>query len=331
MKKIFLFLSISFLLFQSCSSGDGNSTTNVVPAITTTVVSSITTESAVSGGTISSDGGATITNRGVCWSTSSGPTISLSTKTNDGSGIGSFISSISVLIPNTTYYLRAYATNEIGTSYGNQLIFTTANNSSAPVTDIDGNIYQTVQICDQLWTKSNLNASHYRNGDVINQVTDPSQWANLTTGAWCYYQNNTANGIVYGKLYNWYAVNDSRGLAPAGWHIPSDSEWSNLITCLGGETAAGGKIKESGTIHWTSPNTSATNESGFTGLPGGLRGSDGTNPNNFPTVGGNSNWWSSSQYNTSFSKSRNVKYNSGNIISCNCSKNFGFSVRCIKD
>jgi uncharacterized protein (TIGR02145 family) len=101
--------------------------------------------------------------------------------------------------------------------------------------------------------QSNLNVSHYRNGDVIPQVTDPTAWSSLTTGAWCYYNNDTANGTVYGKLYNWYAVNDPRGLSPQGWHVPTDAEWTNLTSCLGGESLAGGKMKA--TTLWDSPNT----------------------------------------------------------------------------
>ena len=149
------------------------------------------------------------------------------------------------------------------------------NTDSNTVSDVDGNVYQTVTICNQTWTKSNLNVSKYRNGDFIPQVTDPTAWANLTTGAWCYYNDDPANGAVYGKLYNWHAVNDPRGLAPQGWHIPSDIELTTLTNCLGGESIAGGQMKESGFAHWLSPNTDATNSSGFTGLPGGSRGTMG--------------------------------------------------------
>jgi uncharacterized protein (TIGR02145 family) len=135
----------------------------------------------------------------------------------------------------------------------------TNNNSDTSVKDIDGNSYQVVKICNSTWMKSNLMVSKYRNGDVIPQVSDPTQWANLTTGAWCYYTNDTANGPIYGKLYNWYAVIDSRGLAPIGWHVPSDLEFTTLSNCLGGEPIAGGKMKA--TNLWDSPNTGANNSS----------------------------------------------------------------------
>jgi uncharacterized protein (TIGR02145 family) len=135
------------------------------------------------------------------------------------------------------------------------------------VTDIDGNTYKGISIGTQIWTQSNLNVSRYRNGDIIPQVTNYTQWENLTTGAWCYYANNTANGVVYGKLYNWYAVSDPRGLAPQGWHVPSDAEWRTLTTYLG-EDSAGGKMKS--ITLWGSFNTGATSSSGFSGFPGGI-------------------------------------------------------------
>jgi uncharacterized protein (TIGR02145 family) len=199
--------------------------------------------------------------------------------------------------------------------------------NTLPVTDIDGNTYLPVTICNQTWTKSNLNVSHYRNGDVIPQVTDPTAWANLTTGAWCYYNNDPANEAVYGKLYNWYAVNDPRGLAPQGWHVPTDAEWTTLTTCLGGVSVAGGKLKETGTTHWLSPNTAATNSSGFTGLPGGNRGNDG----NHYFLNGYGNWWSSTLHTTNNPWSRALGYNTSIVGINDLNKNNGFSIRCIKD
>ena len=161
-------------------------------------------------------------------------------------------------------------------------------------------------ICDQDWMVKNLDVSTYRNGDQIPEVTDPSAWAGLTTGAWCYYNNDPANGTVYGKLYNWYAVNDSRGLAPAGWHVPTDAEWTTLSDCLGGEAVAGGAMKETGTTHWLL-NTDATNSSGFTGLPGGLRFSDGA----FIDVSFDGFLWSSSEFSTDGAWARYLFYYDG--------------------
>jgi uncharacterized protein (TIGR02145 family) len=177
--------------------------------------------------------------------------------------------------------------------------------------------------------QKNLNVSHYRNGDVIPQVADPSQWSNSTTGAWCYYEgtsypNGILNGVTYGKLYNWYAINDPRGLAPVGYHIPSDTEWTTLTTCLGGENVAGGKLKQTGTQYWLDPNTGATNESGFSALPGGSRNSMGD-------MGDYGFWWTSSQYNTNNAIYRRIKLNSASLFSSNTLKQLGFSVRCVKD
>jgi len=199
------------------------------------------------------------------------------------------------------------------------------NNSDSDLVDIDGNIYETLTICDQTWMKSNLNVSKYRNGDEIPQVTDGTQWKNLTTGAWCYFQNNTSNGPVYGKLYNWYAVNDPRGLAPKGWHIPSLDEWGEVRNCLGGQNIAGGKMKA--LTLWNNPNVGASNESGFTALPGGLR-----RGSSFQLFGDWGYWWSSTETEIPGECWRQTLYNgSTNFGTSSDSKDVGISVRCIKN
>ena len=322
-----------------------------LPTLTTSAVSLITQTTSSSGGTISTDGGASITARGVCWSTSTNPTIALTTKTNDGAGTGAFTSNITGLTTNTTYYIRAYATNTLGTAYGNEITFTTLQNSTAinipgpTVTDIDGNTYQSVTNCGLTFTKTNLNVSKYSDGTLIPQVTDPTQWANLTTGAWCYYNNTTANGATYGRLYNWYAVvgiydaasavNPAlrKKLAPTGWHVPTDAEWSSLINCLdpnadGGNNfnIAGGKMKSTSTL-WQSPNTDATNASGFTGLPGGYRYDDGT----FGSIGDGGIWWSSSENGSPSAWDRSLGYYNGDAGRYDYGKRNGFSVRFLRD
>lgn len=185
-------------------------------------------------------------------------------------------------------------------------------------------IYQTVTIGSQIWMQKNLNVCKYRNGDDIPQVTDPNQWAYLTTGAWCYYVNNTENGPVYGKLYNWYAVNDPRGLAPAGYHVSNNTEWGILVTYLGGESAAGGKMKA--TALWNIPNTDDTNSSGFSGLPGGFRNGAGT----FYYIGTNGYWWSSTEYSTALAWFHGL-FSSEGLVGSYPSKTNGFSVRCLRD
>ncbi len=186
----------------------------------------------------------------------------------------------------------------------------------------------TVIICTQVWTIKNLDVDRYRNGDPIPNVTDPTAWAALTTGAYCYYNNDsTTYADTYGKLYNWYAVNDPRGLAPAGWHVPTNPEWTTIETCLGGAAIAGGAMKEIGTTHWTTPNTGATNSSGFTGLPGGSR--NGSGSFNFVSLFGY--WWSATENNATIAWNRILGYSFGNTGQGTYNKNHGFSVRCLRD
>ena len=185
----------------------------------------------------------------------------------------------------------------------------------------------TIQIGTQKWMSKNLDVAFYRNGDPIPQVTDPTAWAGLTTGAWCFYNNDPIQGIKYGKIYNWYAVNDPRGLAPQGWHIPSDAEWTTLGNTLGGNSVAGGKMKEPGTFNWTAPNTGADISSGFAGLPGGFRDDDGT----FGNIGDGGYWWSTTGNGAEFAWLRILFYANGNLESSNLFKHNGFSVRCLRD
>jgi len=185
----------------------------------------------------------------------------------------------------------------------------------------------TSQIGIQKWMSKNLDVAFYRNGDPIPQVTDPTAWAGLTTGAWCYCNNDPILGNKYGKLYNWYAVNDPRGLAPQGWHIPSDAEWTALETTLGGPSVAGGKMKEAGTLNWTNPNIGGNNNSGFAGLPGGFRNGNGS----FDNVGANGTWWSSTERGAPTAWYRNLNYGIGDVFRNDITKQNGFSVRCLRD
>jgi len=305
----------------------------ILASLTTTTISTIKNISAISGGNITNDGGASVFARGVIWSTNPNPDISLGTKTVNGTGNGSFVSNITNLLPNTTYYVRAYATNASGvnysanTAYGNQLTFTTQPNlmNGTGLTDIDGNQYQSIIIYGQEWMQKNLNVSKYRNGDPIPQVTDDNQWATLTTGAWRYFANITANGITYGKLYNWYAITDPRGLAPQGWHIPSKTEWNDLFINLGG-TPAGGKMKETGTSHWHNPNVGATNETNFTAIP--------SNPSGQNYIYISATWWSNTwdagQSGPHVFNVQNADAGA-NLSPCAATNTQKLSVRCIKD
>lgn len=214
------------------------------------------------------------------------------------------------------------------------ILFISCKKSTEPehqdnsIKDIDGNMYKIINIGTQVWMAENLKVTHYRNGVEIPNVTDSVDWKNLTTGAYCNYDNNVNNVAIYGRLYNWYAVNDTNNLAPEGWHIPSDEEWQTLREYLGG--SAGGKLKESGTVHWSNPNTGATNESGFTALPAGLRYFTG----DYIDLGYSANFWSSSNYGD------NDYFIIYWRLYCDSSEDWrmgyywpqsGFSVRCLKD
>jgi len=185
----------------------------------------------------------------------------------------------------------------------------------------------TIVIGTQQWMNKNLDVAFYRNGDSIPQVTDQAAWVGLTTGAWCYNNNDSTKGNTYGKIYNWYAVNDPRGLAPMGWHVPNNAEWTTLETSLGGASVAGGKMKEAGTVNWASPNTGGNNNSAFSGLPGGFRGNFGT----FDDVGTSGVWWSATEFDALNAEFRFLVNYNAILSSFNEVKYAGFYVRCIRD
>ncbi len=208
------------------------------------------------------------------------------------------------------------------------------------VTDIDGNVYQTVRIGDQVWTAENLKVTHYRNGDAIPNVTDYSNWFGLSTGAYCNYSNNIRYGRIYGRLYNGFAVCDNRGVAPEGWHVPSDAEWKQLEMRLGMSqseadaagwrgTGEGGKMKEPGLSHWHYPNTGASNTSGFSALPGGYRDYNGS----FDYLGNCAWFWSSteSEYNIYRVWERLLDHYYSEVSRAFADRHYGFSVRCVRD
>lgn len=224
------------------------------------------------------------------------------------------------LIQGTEYHYRVKTSNSLGTTYGNDVSFITK------ASDPDGNIYNVIKIGGQFWMAENLKTTRYKDGKSIANVTDGTKWAALTTPAYCWYDNKINNKNIYGALYNWYTVKTGK-LCPAGWHVPSDDEWTTLTDYLGGVTVAGGKLKETGTSHWASPNTGASNESCFTALPGGCRRYDGV----FLGITGNANWRTSSEYDATQVMYRFLFYYSGDIYSKPTNKAAGYSVRCLKD
>jgi uncharacterized protein (TIGR02145 family) len=199
------------------------------------------------------------------------------------------------------------------------------------ISDSEGNSYKTVTIGTQTWMAENLKVSKYNDGTTIPNITDNTQWSNLTTGAWSYYNNDEANNAINGKLYNWYAVskisNGNKNVCPTGWHVPTDAEWTVLTDYLGGESVAGGKMKEVGTTSWNSPNTNATNTSLFSALPGGYRYFNG----NYVNIGNVGNWWSSTEVLTDVAWFRYLSNLYGIANRSNNEKFFGLSVRCLRD
>jgi len=319
-----LIMGLSFVLSSSCVITDIKRDIKNIPVLTTVDVTQVTQTTAVSGGEIIDDGGSRVTTRGVCWSIDKTPTIR-DDKTSRGTGIGSFTATIARLEPGTIYYVRAYATNRNGTGYGIVKSFTTASSS---VVDVDGNSYKIVTIGTQTWMAENLRTTRYRNGDVINDGTG----AGVVSGEaapkyWFVYDDDLNNVSTYGRLYTWYTVNDGRSICPEGWHVASDEEWAILRDYLGGKNVAGGILKESGTAHWTAPNTKATNEFGFTALPGGYRQINQA----FARIGKFGYWWTSTEQSAHYGFLQSMSYDSDDLSGLRDFKPLGNSVRCIRD
>jgi uncharacterized protein (TIGR02145 family) len=208
-----------------------------------------------------------------------------------------------------------------------------STNRIRTVTDIDANVYHTVTIGTQVWMVENLKVTRFRNGDAIPKVIDNAEWDGLSSGAYCEYDNDISNVATYGRLYNWYAVNDSRDTAPIGWHVPTNEEWETLGTYLGGNSVAGGRLKEAGGSHWISPNLGASNSSGYFGLPGGIRASYEKSIGEFKYIGQIGAFWSSTELNESEAWMRFLTNYDGVLTKAELPtyKSFGYSVRCIKD
>jgi uncharacterized protein (TIGR02145 family) len=293
--------------------------------VETTGLTGVTAKSALVEGTITQKGGSDIISSGVCWGTNGDITIENNKTTDGGTLTGVFVSEIKGLKPEQVYYARAYATNSNGTGYGHAIPFTTVKG----LTDIEGNVYNIVTIGTQVWMSENLMTTKYNDGTEIPLVTNPQEWSVRDMPAYCWYENDSSTyKIPYGPLYNWYTVNTGK-LCPTGWHVPTIKEWKTLLLFLANPETS--KLKEEGTSHWISPNLGATNESGFTGLPGGRRLKTGA----FGLLGERGNYWSSSKSNV-FDGSTAVlsaelntytvgSYTRGTV------RRMGFSVRCIQD
>ena len=299
------------------------------PTVTTFTVTNISATTATCGGNVTTDGGTTVTARGVCWSSSTtNPTLSDSYKAY-GNGSGSFSLTISGLAANTTYYVKAYATYSEGTVYGTTKSFTTSSfTCGSSTTDYDGNSYNTVQIGPQCWMTENLKTAHLNNGVSIPLVQDSISWRNTSSAAYCYY-----NLSSYGCLYNYYAV-DGNQLCPSGWHVPSYDEVHTTLYNALEQTSVGGKMKVTGTTYWLSPNTSATNSSGFSARGGGCR----PNTDAFYGVKEYAVFWTNTSYNSNYVKTYSLSYSSAGLLrygyedyDYSMAKRNGCSVRCLLD
>jgi len=324
-----LFLTLS--IFNSCIQED----TIAKATVETYKVISITESTATCGGIITDDGGSTVIVRGVCWNTSSIPTID-NFNTANGSGSGSFTSNITGLTPGTTYYVRSYATNSVGTSYGNEVSFT----SFDTITDIDGDVYTTVTIGKQTWMVENLKTTKYNDGSSIPLVSEVTAWTNLSSSGYCWYNNEAANKTPYGALYNWYAVNTGK-IAPIGWHVPTNTEWTDLITYLTnngfGYRGSGSEIAKSmaSTFGWATTsiagevgnNQTSNNSTGFAAFPGGLRGTDGR----FLNMKGIGCWWSSTSSHSGVAWHLTIGASGNSVVRDQFSVQYGYSIRCLRD
>jgi uncharacterized protein (TIGR02145 family) len=307
---------------------------NYLAEINTNDVTNVSNSTANVSIQILNNGGTPILSKGIVWSTFELPTV----LSNDGylideSNNEEISFSITGLASNTTYYLRSFATNEVGTNYGDQLVFTTQGEMGPQpcpdvptVTDVNGNIYNTVKIGNQCWMKENYKAINYSDSQPVSHFQDSMSWVSAGVGAYCYYNNDSAQyADEYGALYNFYAI-ESGTLCPEGWKVPQILEWLILTDYLGGDHVAGGKMKEAGTDYWLAPNTGATNQSGFTALPGGIRLGDDSN---FTAMNEGGAWWMN--YDDGDTFLLYTSYDSDSLFSEGATRQFGVSVRCVKE
>jgi uncharacterized protein (TIGR02145 family) len=310
-------------------------TTNaiVAPTVSTTAVTAFTVNTAVAGGNVTDLGGGTLTAKGVCWSLSPSPSIA-DPKTDDGTTIGPFTSNLTGLVGNSTYYLRAYATNGAGTSYGSVLSFRTY-----AAIDADGNGYYSVTLGSQTWMTENLKTSRYRNNDLIGTTTADVSGLPAPAYQWAY-NNNENNVATYGRLYTWYAITDTREVCPLGWHVPTDAEWATLTSYLrsngysytpGSDDIGKSMAATSGWDAFGTPGTigndqASNNTSGFTALPGGFRDAYGA----FTALGQDGHWRSTTESTADNAWYYSLDYDFGTIYRNDFGKRNGYSVRCVK-
>ena len=300
-------------------------TTYDYPEVSTELVTGITDVSASVRGRVMADGGAT-TYRGIVWSTSENPTLEINEgMTIDGTGTGFFTGNVPDLNTGTIYFARAWAENNVGVSYGEQVEFTTYDGRAV---DIEENIYYYVITGKQEWMVSNLKTTSLSDGTGIQEVTVDSDWNDMTNPAYCWYENYGEKfKDVFGALYNWYTV-ETEKLCPEGWRVPTTGDLSELIKYLGAMETAGGKLK--GTAYWQDPNTGASDEIRFNALPAGIRfGMVGNSPGEFYGLNLTTAWWTSTPYEIG-AYMYGVNNQSAKLFAEDQPKDFGVSVRCMR-
>ena len=296
------------------------------PVLTTANPAVITQYSAVCGGTVTTSGDSPVTEKGVCWSEiNSLPEISESRLIFKTSG-NTFSGYLRCLKPNTTYYLRAYAVNGDGTGYGDPVIIKTLADNQGTVSDIEGNVYKTVTIGAKTWFAENLRTMRYNNGEKIATTEEEIYAKDQPRYQWP--SNGSQDEVkLYGRLYTWHVVVDSRDICPCGWHVPTNDEWLELIETQGGAEIAGGKLKQTGVGYWERPNSGADNSSGFSALPAGIR--DYTSA--FAWFGKIATFWTSTENDEDDAFSYTLDHTHTEALENIYNKKAGYSVRCVKD
>jgi uncharacterized protein (TIGR02145 family) len=327
-------LSIVMVLISCKKKADTALTEPAAPTATTNAATYVGQTWAVMNGTVNANDKSTIVSFDYDTTISYGQNIFPTHDTVSGNLSTYVNASLGGLISNTTYHYRLRAVNSLGTTLGDDMTFTTksavpGNSIFNPdltygsLNDNDGHTYKTIQLGTRTWMAENLKSTKFNDNTLIPFVPDDVVWSELTTPGYCWYNNDS---ISYGALYNWYSVNTGK-LCPAGWHVPTDEEWTSLTNFLGGDSIAGNKLRETGTLHWQSPNSGSTNESGFTGLAGGYRNTAGS----FGNIRKIGYWWSASAFNTIDAYYRFVSFNYDHVVRSNSSLTGGFSVRCVKN
>jgi uncharacterized protein (TIGR02145 family) len=322
-----LFPLLLISLFTTCKKEDDIPDPVVsLPKVQTVNIVNIGPYSAEAHGNIISNGGDSITGFGFCQSTDSLPTLSDSIKYGILSG-QNFTAALGNLSPETRYFVRAFATNSVGTSYGDTISFVSSTEPPVFVTDLDGNVYTTVKIGPLRWMVENLKTTTFNDGTPIELAESDSLWSDCFAPAYCWYSNNLGNKNTYGALYNGYAVHANK-LCPNGWRLPYLADYWSLENFVGGATIGGGKLKQEGFTHWLPPNTGANNETGFTALPGGIRSPTG----HFSAINESAYFWFHfGDPDATYQYQLNINYNSRKIHWSGQIRPWGMSVRCVQD